>query len=103
MGRKVVVGLTAAGFTVFTVYLAMFRHPPTAQILAANNNRQKQTMEKVHELGDPDYDPYDEAEKSWNNFIIASGYVSIGSIYDNCGEPCISCLDQCVPTFLNNT
>lgn len=103
MGRKVVVGLTAAGFTVFTVYLAMFRHPPTAQILAANNNRQKQTMEKVHELGDPDYDPYDEAEKSWNNFIIANGYVSIGSIYDNCGEPCITCLDQCVPTFLNNT
>ena len=96
--KRIGVALVLLGALGAGVYLVYFHRPPTADILAANAARSRKSMPGLGgkaaamsqvNLEDVDFDNIDDSTLSklqWRDFIERNKYVSIGSMFNKCGE-----------------
>lgn len=85
------------------VYFTYFHRPPTSDILAANRQRREHVPDSGKAASDlkDDYDYEEEEEdvapakgpqaakmsyRKWQHFMDQNDLVSIGELYDSCGE-----------------
>ena len=75
----------------FTVYMTVFNHGPPAEIIEANRRaiqmaRKKDAGSETGELSDI----VDKGAKVWQDFVERNEFVSVGDVYNSCGELFIS-------------
>ena len=87
VSRCVVVGVTTLIFMCSAVYLVCFNKPPPEVTL--QTNKQKRALESSRDLVEKDVNkmtPMEFSRAKWNAWVDVNGLVSIGEVYDGCGE-----------------
>ena len=91
--RKLAIASLCIVAAACTVYFVYFRHPPAASIL--DNNKKSASRLTRNVESDYSYeDDYDEegeetaqsSKRKWERWIQRNGHVSIGELYNKCGE-----------------
>ena len=68
------------------IYFIYFRHPPAGDILAANRVSLRKAPSQYENMDINQLTPSQLSKLRWDRFIESNNYVSIGEIFNKCGE-----------------